>query len=753
MAGSALKPPRKSGSPGRLINIDKRLAGMSGNAGLNQGTGVAKPGTNVMRHDDTRYGGTAHPVARWGDEKLDPYKAPTERNIAPPGVEPPPAATSIKPVRTTGYLANAKPFAPQEAGKPTWGQPYGPDIVGTQQPQYELGPALTKEEWRSRAPVGSGMVTKAGDVRRHGDRSGVQLVSKGGTPITVDRNQQIAGEATDAQKQQVQESSKDSIYYNESRDPAAMESQARQLTSDIDKYARQMLDPNLSDYDRAVARDNLMKSEASLKKLKESSPMAADFANKQQAEGKESFNQYRQESMDTVHERKVQEDGNRYYDIQDQIEALNKEIQRKTYEAVNARDANEAARRQNDIIGLLQQVQQLDKEAKDLGPPPEGFVRTKSSNLAFLGAPAVAAGQSLAAPIAVGVGKAWDWLKGTDHEQLLEDAPKDLSSQVSLMGRMGIDEDTANYMYGQGWRASTDGDRLIKPDGSESFDSGEINEGKIGDSGDDDLNGIFYDGAKHAGEAKQARKEKELRDRSDALYNNAMAEYNKPVDYSEVDRYFKEQQDSIQKSAARNKALALRAAQERGAYSGASVNQMMGQSTEMSYAYDTEAQQQEAALAYQHAMARLQTDLQQKQGKLNLLTMAYQNAADTEKAVATQGAIMSLQADINKQQTIYQNMQNSGPGIGSYLLAGGIGVAGALGSVFSGGAAGVAAAGAIASILGSAGAMYNMSQGAPAQMPQIPAGAFNYGGRTAPGSAPQAQPGTAPGYINMNMYS
>jgi hypothetical protein len=220
-----------------------------------------------------------------------------------------------------------------------------------------------------------------------------------------------------------------------------------------------------------------------------------------------------------------------------------------------------------------------------------------------------------------------------------------------------------------------------------------------------------------------------------------------PLDLTALNESFDRQIDATRQAGARNKALALKAIQERGAASGSSVNQMMGMQTEAGYGYDTQNQAQETMLGLQKEMAKVEATKEDANRKLNWAMTLYNNAKTDEQKNKAWNQYLAQQ-DILKQQQIYQSnieAEMNSPSLAMTLAKVGVGVGGAVLAPFTGGTSLLVAGAAMgglqaadsAGAFGSGAQAYNTYRaGMPAPGPQnLAPGSLTYRG-TAPGYGP-----------------
>lgn len=628
-----------------------------------------------------------------------PISNPGPNRAVAPGSDTKPA--NIAGIKNTGINRNyeygqvagsyKEPGSPESYRYPRSfeGKPIGAGInTNFQQPTegitgQQLGPALNMQQRAAKRPQGSGMVSTGGIhgsvSHRAGDRTGVQVTGAGGTPIRVDNNKAIQGQATAQQSQYVQRRDKNSIYYDEAFDRAETDKENQAALSASPQYIDKQRNTLAMDRGFVTPGQQVIDGGTNLRGgvVNVPKPMKDD----REEDSKTTGAQVGSEIATSQH-------GLSFGDVAGAIV---------------------------DPVGTIAAAVSGDENVKTLHT-----------------------GVALGGPIG-GVAAS----KATSHSIDDEDRQDDPSEVARRYP--GLTPEEVSALQAMGYEFSADGERIVTAGGVE-YTGSEITDFLKGDmrgydnatEGVGDLMYIRGEAAKKKGESDLANKQ--------ALADQALAdlrsEINKPIDTSAVTQQYDKVIESNRRAAARNKALSLRAIQERGAYSGASVNQMMGQSTEAGYGYDTQAQQQEAALGLQKAQAELQSALMQNQRKIDLAMMVYNNAtlaADKKEAWLAMQAAQAQQNQYNAQMQAVQAEMNS-PSLGMTLAKVGIGVGGAVLAPFTGGAS-LAASGAL---LGGMQAMGGGGGGAPMYMP------YQY--QSAPGSAPAAtqsdfiyQTGYAPG--------
>lgn len=731
MAGSSITSPRKSGSIKRLTDI-------------------------------------ANPPNRPDSPEMPrgPISNPGPNRAVAPGSDTKPA--NISGIRNPGinrdYEYGQVAGSYKEPGSPEsyWyprsfeGKTIGAGInTNFQQPTQvitgqQLGPALNIQQRAAKRPQGSGMVSTGGIhgsvSHRAGDRTGVQVTGAGGTPIRVDNNKAIQGQATAQQSQYVQRRDKNSIYYDEAFDRAETDKENQAALSASPQYIDKQRNTLAMDRGFVTPGQKVIDGGTNLREgvVNVPKPMKDDREEKAaEAARREASKQV----VYTISGRRFKVDPNDPTNMVD-ITDPNNPVQVAPDRAQNLYIY--------DIQGKgLQPEITYPEDSKTTGAQGGSEIATSQHGLSLMdvldpvGAIASAVtgdenvqtmhtGVALGGPLG-GIAASKATSHSIDDEDRLDD-PNEISRRYP-----GLTVEDATTLLGMDYQFAADGGRVVTPSGRE-YTGSEITDFLKGDmrgyenaqEGVGDLMYIRGQAAKKKGEDdlanKQAIAAQSLEDLRSLM--------NQPVDTSAVTQQYDKVIESNRRAAARNKALSLRAIQERGAYSGASVNQMMGQSTEAGYGYDTQAQQQEAALGLQKAQAELQSALMQNQRKIDLAMLVYNNAtlaADKKEAWLAMQAAQDQQNQYNAQMQAIQAEMNS-PSLGMTLAKVGIGVGGAVLAPFTGGAS-LAASGAL---LGGMQAMGGGGGGAPMYMP------YQY--QSAPGSAPAAtqsdfiyQTGYAPG--------
>ena len=811
MAGSSLPPVRKSGSPTRLSDFKKiqSVAGTGGRVNPNTATPSA-PSRNIVNPNAppgvTPPGGGRPQVTNreiGAPTAQENYEEQLRRRIR--------AENTVR--DRTDPMDAWKNYTPKE-----------------REPQYTANTqAPVQASWLERPAVGGGMVRGRGEAPHRVDRTGVEVTSVGGTPIRIDNNLAIPGQATAAQAQEIRTTNKNSVDYNQYKDYEAIAKQSAAYASEWDRLSRAAIDPNATPEQREKAANDLKLLEDDMKYYGEQSDRSGQGLAAEKAKYEPGVNQYRGE-VATAAKKKADEE-----------EAAAAAAQRKTVSTNNANEAkaklgqmfttpvsgwarggatvdtstltgdhNLVNRRANEINNLLPTIGDNSPQAQTLrnditrmlselasSDDPNLIRRRRNSinesldQLASLGSggtttpPVSSSGIATSGQGLAPTGQSQQSLTSVDGQQPttqsattaptsgpidpISGLPPNRHDATRTPGRdkhgdprydeniggmtandvaevYNIPPDQALYYLQNGATFSPDGTVMkvggVTYDGSEIFDalSGNTIDPQNAKAGQALRTGWVNQVTEEGNRSRLAAEQAGL----DDAQKRVEAELNKPLDLTALTRGFDRTIAAQKQSAARNKALALKAQMEQGAESGASVNQMMGMATETGYGYDTEAQMQATALNLQKEMEIVKATKEDASRKLGWAINLYNNAK-TDADRAKYWAYKTQQDEVLRQNQIHEAniaAQANDPGIGAYLAAAGIGVAGALGSIFSGGATGVAAAGAITSLLGAGASMYGMSQGGGGPV-TAPAN-FIYQGP--PGSAPSGyRPNTAPG--------
>jgi hypothetical protein len=320
------------------------------------------------------------------------------------------------------------------------------------------------------------------------------------------------------------------------------------------------------------------------------------------------------------------------------------------------------------------------------------------------------------------------------------EGPRDLTIGL-IASKTGWSPDAVQAHIDAGGTFEHDGDELqvVTKDGEEFED--------VSTSPDVQQMGNYYQTQIDQGRNTQGIAESETMSAEQFQQADSMLE--KSIDWAAFDKQFDELQQKIQQSSARNKALTLKALQERNAQSGGSVNQMMGEQSQAAYGYDTEAQQQEAAARLAKESQKLAMEMDRDAKRFQLYKDRWSKTADgAERAKLAQSMAAIETEQYNRSMLQYKIQQEaSKPGIGMTLAKIGIGIAGAAGAIFTGGTslAGAAAVigglGTAASMAGSVASDYNRGGGG---MPVMAPGSFV---NTAPERDRQA-PGAGTGTLS-----
>lgn len=681
MAGSSLPPVRKTGS-------FKRLQGIAGTGGLNQGTGNANGRTSVSSSGSMREApGTRRPV--------------TGTSTPQPAVVGTPAAP--RKIEYGGYQsADAIQSKRPEGDYSSW--------QATQAPQQnmQMHPSV-------HATAGSGMARNLNE-KRGGDRTGVEVIGAGGTPVRIDNNQQIAGAATEEQARQTRTVDRNSIYYDRQQDPDQVVGDVTRLSA----LRRDRLSPDITDQERNHIEVQIKELEQGLEQSYQKDPRLKELAAQTEAPLNTNIvdSEYaKMEAESKVYAEKRQARVDKLYsDIAQQEKILAAGLQNMDPGAVQA-----ASRALEDLKAELKGMgggtpsttgQQSTSQAltsssggsdiatsgSGLTPEQEkasGTTATPGAGATFVG------GQKYYDKLPLEGKQAADDLAAINAEQQKAHDAGDSRRFYDL--QKTYDEAEARYL-------AAGGTRKLR-----AFTDMPITE----DTGQTTtLDGFKSDIPTYQSDDAEAIATAERKAR--------MAEYQKlvdePYDTYAIERQYDQNIEAARQSAARNKALALRGMQERGAYSGASVNQMMGQNTEAGYGYDVAAQQEEAKLGLSKAVAVQQSLMQQTQNKINAAQAALSIAANAEEAAKARAHVAMLQAQQTKDQAKLMELQQemNTPSTGMQIAGLGIQAVGAIGALYTGGASMVAA-----------NAINNQIQGSA---PGTQAAASNFNYTSAPGT-------------------
>lgn len=724
MAGSTFKPPRPSGSVKRLMGVAQNQgvpASTPQNTRLQGPPGFQQPAPKTRAQNDVG-------AIRSAQDTVDTRRKYNSTNRLVPSIT------------QDGY---AKPIAanpaPAERPKYTQAAP-APEPVNTKH-------------------VGSGMVTTQGQQHTQDSRMGVNV----GNQITVDNNQASPGAASQEYATEVRNYDPNSIYYDAERTRQHDLTKPSITTAAQQQFNQSGLDQNGISSPAQFNKQGLLPGREGVVKL----PMGQQTAERLKTDAAA----YRKEQDVASRTGPTYQLGSVTYSVAPDGRVI--DITDPNNPKPISEDGGRAETyRSRARDGIAQQVGQYAHEgiatqgrglsAAQGGNTQFTNVGTKKSALSLgdildpVGAIAGAVtgdntvrdmhtGIALGGPVG-GVAAS----KMSDHsidDSDRTDAPSEITRRYP-----GLTEDEANDLVKLGYEFSADGERVVTPSGVE-YTGSEISDFLKGDmrgydnatEGVGDLMKIRSDREKNKGEADLANKR--------ALEAQALQqlkdEIAKPIDISEVSAGYDKALHDTRQAGARNKALALKAMQERGAYSGASVNQMMGQQTEAGYAYDTQNQAQESMISLQKAQAEVQAAMMQNQRKIDLANLIYAKAsttADQQAAWMQMQQAQAAQNQYNAQMQAIQAEMNS-PSLGMTLAKVGVGAAGAILAPYTGGAS-LLASGAI---LGGMGAMGG-GGGAPGYIPQ-----YQY--KAAPGSSGLTQSdfiyqtGYAPGSSNSNPLS
>jgi hypothetical protein len=591
------------------------------------------------------------------------------------------------------------------------------------------------------------------------------VIGGGGTPIRIDNNQAIPGAATREQAENIRTVNKNSVMYNQYKDPNEIKAKTDNLSREWDRLSRAAIDPDATPEQREAAQKQLnsveeemnwygQQSEEATKGLTDAKGAyepglneyrtGVDATTKQRADDAaaaeanktrttastntvgEALTKLDQMFTTRAHGEDIEPGDLRHYDdnmVNRRVNEITELVgtlgdgslrafglQARVVELLqdikNSDDPNLVRRRYHEVKNVLGELGALGSASGTVPPTAEGAVSSSSSGLT----PTGASQQSLTSVDGQQPTTQSGTVTNPSEPMDVSGVPVSRHDATTKPGRdqhgdpkynkvisgmsandvaevFNIPPDQALYYLNNGAVFRPNGTMSV---GGNEYDGSEVTDATTanGDAENAQAGQALYAGWTASVETENNRIRagagKEL---TDLAKTGVEKQLNTPLDLTAVTRGFDRTLDAQRQSAARNKALALRGIQERGAYSGASVNQMMGSSTEAGYGYDTEAQAQETMLNLQKEMAIVNATKEDAARKLNWATMLY-NSAKTSEDLDRARILMNEHSEVLRQQGIReQQIQNEAnkPSLGMTLAKVGIGVGGAVLAPFTGG--------------------------------------------------------------------
>lgn len=570
------------------------------------------------------------------------------------------------------------------------------------------------------APRGQGQVTTRGVQRARGDRMGAQITTAGGGNLRIDQNQ---GEAP-SREQLAATDPNSALMTQEARDQFEVDRVANEAA-----YAKRI-------QDEEAYRQQQAGNSPGAQKLRREANIAAqrrqrDAGQLQTVETEAAALAKELQSPNMVYDPNLGQKMARLKALTEHAARLR--AQEPTAGGVSQQGLSTAPVEGSGVGVSRQGLASTTPPAKTLGDRTDSWTSQESGATRWLK-------QEDKSGIGLPMSEVFG---GGGPDDTNKDGDADDAAAVSRI--YGISEAAAQKLIEANWKFRADGGGATK-DAAHSWSSSDttafgkdiINMADRGSAGAKAAGSSPEFAADFTNAQSTATTEEETQKTADAVAAKSKVLEEliaKPIDISGLRDNWNKSIAAAQRSSARNKALSLRAMQERAAASGSSVNQLMGSTAEAGYAYDTEAANREAMMRLQQAEAETRESVRQSEQKLAAAQQLLSIAANADQAARAQQAVSAAQADSNRYNMAMQAIQAemNSPSTGMMAAKLGVGVLGAVLAPYTGGASLVAA--------GAAGAA--MGNGTPS----VP----NYSSQLYSPALQQRAP--APGYASDFTYS
>lgn len=569
-------------------------------------------------------------------------------------------------------------------------------------------------QMRNGPSAGSGTVTQSnGQPNVSGNRTGPQVTSAGGTPISVDNNQQIRGQATAQQNTNTQIQNPNSVFYDRAKDPLAV-AQDKANAAAWANYRNQGNQLN-----------GRLNQSNPINTLKQGGTGVANGSYVDKPKPPTSWgmdaNGYNPGSNPATPPVNISPDIG--YSTSGLVANNSTPLPQRSYSppppanmpagspaASTSAQAPAPTGTMNNTLGLTNSGSALspaDQRAAETNAKfdPNAQIHYGKDPGGDLGSAILGGLKGSLVPGASAEATLVGGKNGTGGGGPLDAGTASATDVANQLGGDANDPNFIDYLINEkGFKPyDSDGDGKVdtlRSPGGTKLDGTEVTGFKSDPENSKEMVSAYkdYQEAKNQNslDIAQQKKDELLKSSTDELRKAIDA----PIDTTAVEHAFDQSISAIQATNARNKALALRGMQERGARGGISVNQMMGMQTEAGYGYDTQNSQQLAAINLAKEGTKLQTIIDQNNKKIQLASALFDRAANADDQARAMSTMHSLQAENDaKQANLFSiQQQANAPSLGMTLAKVGIGVGGAVAGFFTGGATVPLAGAAIAGL-------------------------------------------------------